>query len=159
MLVIQLLLLLLTANGAPILARQLLTTLGGCPIDAGLTAWDGRPLLGPSKTVRGLIAATVASAVVALLFGLPLQLGILIGVGAMLGDALSSFTKRRLGIAPSGRAPGLDQIPESLIPLLLVADPLQLSAVDITIVVCGFILLEILLSRILYRLKIRKRPY
>lgn len=159
MLVFQLLLLLLTANGAPILARQLPGNPGGCPLDAGLLAWDKRPFLGPAKTVRGLIASIAATATVAFLFGLPLQLGILIGAGAMVGDALSSFIKRRLNIETSGHAPGLDQIPESLLPLLLVAEPLQLSVIDITLIVCGFMLLEMLLSRLLYRLGIRKRPW
>lgn len=159
MLELQLLTLLLTANGAPILARLVLGPTGGCPLDAGLLAWDKRPLLGPGKTVRGLVAAVVATAVVAVLFSIPMQLGVLIGAFAMVGDALSSFIKRRLGIPPSGRAPGLDQVPESLLPLFAVAEPLGLSTTDIILIICLFILVEIVLSRLLYRLKVRKRPY
>ena len=47
--------------------------------------------------------------------GLPATVGTPLGGGAMLGDALSSFIKRRMGAAPSSRATGLDQIPEALL--------------------------------------------
>jgi CDP-2,3-bis-(O-geranylgeranyl)-sn-glycerol synthase len=157
-LTLKLLALLLAANGAPILVRQLLPGTGGCPLDAGKTAWDGRPLLGHSKTARGLLAALVLTAVLALLLGMPLLLGVTIGFGAMAGDLLSSFIKRRLGIEPSSPAPGLDQIPESLLPLILVAEPLGLAAMNIAIIVLLFITLELTLSRILFRMHIRKRP-
>ena len=43
----------------------------------------------------------------------------------MLGDLLSSFIKRRIGIAPQGRAAGLDQLPEayrSVVYLVLVRE-------------------------------------
>lgn len=50
LLIAQLLLLLLVANGAPILAHKLLGETGSCPLDGGVKAWDGRPLLGPTTS-------------------------------------------------------------------------------------------------------------
>jgi CDP-2,3-bis-(O-geranylgeranyl)-sn-glycerol synthase len=78
---------------------------------------------------------------------------------AMLGDLLASFIKRRLAIPPSGIAPGLDQIPESLLPLLAVRGVLDLSWLQISLIVVTFIALDYLLSFVLYRLHIRQHPY
>ena len=41
-----------------------------------------------------------------------LGIGLLVAATAMAGDLLSSFLKRRLALAPSSQAIGLDQIPE-----------------------------------------------
>lgn len=91
--------------------------------------------------------------------GLPAELGALAAAAAMSGDLLSSFIKRRLNIAASGQALGLDQIPESLLPLLLLRDELNLADRDIFIIVVDFLVLELLLSRLLFWLHIRERPY
>ena len=116
---VRLLLLLGVANSAPIAAKHLLGMRWSAPLDAGWRFVDGRPLLGASKTVRGFVAAVVGAAIAAELLGLSLRLGAEVGALAMVGDALSSFVKRRLGIAASGRATGIDQIPEALLPLLV----------------------------------------
>ena len=155
----QLLLLLLIANGAPIIARNLLGKRWNRPLDGGRTFLDGRPWLGASKTLRGILAAIIACGVTAALLGIPLITGVLAAIGAMLGDLLSSFTKRRLRIAPSAMAPGLDQIPESLLPTLLVGSQLGLTPGWGVATIAAFVALELLLSRILFALRIRKRPY
>lgn len=156
---LQLLLLLMIANGMPILARKWLGARWAWAVDGGRRAWDGRPWLGPSKTWRGLLAALAITPPAALLLGLEAAIGVLIALGAMAGDLGSSFLKRRLGIVPSGQALVLDQVPESLLPLLLVAPMLQLAIVEILMLVLAFFLLELLLSRILFALHIRRRPY
>ena len=155
----QLLLLLAVANGSPIAATRLLHSSWRTPLDGGMCFFDGRPLLGPSKTVRGAIAAIVATALAAPVLSIPLGLGALIGAAAMTGDALSSFMKRRLGIAPSGQAIGLDQIPESLLPLLAVQGPLDLSNFQILGITLCFFAVEMSLARLFYRLGIRDKPY
>jgi CDP-2,3-bis-(O-geranylgeranyl)-sn-glycerol synthase len=91
--------------------------------------------------------------------GYPIAAGALIGAGAMAGDALSSFVKRRLGIQPSGHAFGLDQIPESLLPLLAVQGMLNLSLLQVATITSAFVLLEIPLARLAYFLGLRERPY
>lgn len=77
----------------------------------------------------------------------------------MAGDLFSSFLKRRAGIPPHGQAFLLDQVPESLFPLLVLAPTLGLTAPDIAVTVAAFVVLGIVLSRLLFRLKIRDRPY
>ncbi len=155
----KLLCLLLVANGAPVIAWDLLGERFAWPVDGGRRWRDGRPLLGPSKTWRGLGAALLATPAAAVALGLPWATGLMVAAGAMAGDLLSSFVKRRLTIEPSGKARGLDQIPESLLPLLAVRDRYGLGWGDIALLVAVFFVLEMTISPLLYRLGIRKRPY
>jgi CDP-2,3-bis-(O-geranylgeranyl)-sn-glycerol synthase len=159
MIELNLLLLLLIANGTPILARLLLGDRFTLPVDAGLTDAGGKPWLGHSKTVRGVLAAVLVTAFAAPLFGLPWQTGAMIGLLAMLGDLTASFIKRRLGLPSSSQALGLDQIPESLLPALYCASGLDLDWSAVLRIVLGFWISEILLSRLLFRLGIRRHPY
>jgi CDP-2,3-bis-(O-geranylgeranyl)-sn-glycerol synthase len=152
-------LLIVVANGAPIIARNLMGQRMAGVLDRGWVLPDGRPLFGPSKTLRGVVAAILLTAVVAFMLGLPYWLGASIGLMSMAGDLLSSFLKRRLGMAPSSMAPGLDQVPESLFPLLAARWTMGLSLVDVLLGVVLFFVIELLLSRLLYRLKIRQHPH
>jgi len=155
----RLLLLLSIANLAPILLSRLRGRRPGARLDGGLDFFDGRPLLGPSKTVRGVAGAVATAALVAPLLGFSLPLGAVVGGFSMLGDALSSFCKRRLGLPASAKATGLDQIPEALLPLLVVAGSLSLSVVQIAAVTLAFFALEVPMSRLLFRFGVRDHPY
>ncbi len=151
--------LLLVANGTPVLARKFLGDHAAWPLDAHLKATDGGPIFGESKTIRGILLAVLFTALAAELLGLGWKLGISIGTLSMAGDLISSFTKRRLGMPPSSKAPGLDQIPESLLPLAVCASPLGLQWHEVAILVGIFWVLEVLLSRVLYSLRIRRQPW
>ncbi len=153
------LILLGVANGTPIFARKLLGNRFGAPLDGGLKLRDGRRLFGNSKTIRGLLVAIAATALVAPLLGIEVMIGAGLAAASMLGDLASSFTKRRLGLRLHAKALGLDQIPEALLPLLLLRVRLGLGAGDIVLIVALFIALELVLSQFLYRLGIRDRPY
>ncbi len=155
----RLLLMLGVANSAPIAIKRLLGPRWGWPLDGGLRFIDGRPLLGSSKTVRGVAVAVAACMLCAPVLGFPITAGALIGAAAMAGDALSSFVKRRLAIAPSGKAFGIDQIPESLLPLLALQSMLNLSLLQIAAITAAFVLLEVPVARLSYRLGLRERPY
>lgn len=157
--IVSSLLLLLMANGAPIIASYLLGDKAGWRVDARLDFFDHQPLFGESKTWRGIVAATACCWAVALGLGYPGIFGIKFAAYAMLGDLLSSFIKRRLRIPPSGRMTGLDQVPEALLPLLLLHQELGLGPAEIAVVVAAFLLLDEGLSRLLYHWHIRKRPY
>lgn len=156
---LRLLLLIGVANVAPIAAKHVLGERWCAPLDGGWRFVDGRPLLGPSKTVRGVVAAVAATAAAAVVLGPSVAVGAVIGAAAMLGDTLSSFVKRRLGIASSARATGIDQIPEALLPLLVLRGTLELSALQIVGVTVAFFVLEMPLARLAFRLGLRDRPY
>jgi CDP-archaeol synthase len=115
--------------------------------------------LGVSKTVRGVICSIVATMIVAPAIGMSWTLGLAAGAAAMAGDLSSSFVKRRLELAASERATGLDQVPESLLPALVCAYELALGWLDVVIVTGIFFVGEIALSRLLYTFHIRERPY
>lgn len=158
-LVLKLLCLLVVANGIPVLAKKVFGSRGALPLDGNRQFADGRPLLGPSKTVRGLVLSVLFSGLAAPLLGWTFTTGALFGALAMAGDLLSSFIKRRLGMASSSMALGLDQVPESLLPLLGLSAALGIGAFDMAAVVALFFVGELVLSRLLYHLNVRDRPW
>ncbi|MCU7845028.1 MAG: CDP-archaeol synthase [Candidatus Thiodiazotropha sp. (ex Monitilora ramsayi)] len=156
---LKLLILLVAANGAPILARHLLGECCTWPLDGGRKTSSGQPILGSSKTWRGIVAALLLTPAVAYLLGFEWHWGMIIGGLAMLGDIIASFVKRRLGYPPSSQAIGLDQIPESLVPLLAIAPFYPLKWWSVLIVVIAFAVVVPLLSRLFFLMGIRRRPY
>jgi CDP-2,3-bis-(O-geranylgeranyl)-sn-glycerol synthase len=105
------------------------------------------------------VLATLATAAAAGVLGLGWKVGALLGGVAMAGDLLASFIKRRLGLAPSSRAVGLDQIPESLLPLLAARLFLPLTVRDVAVATTLFFAGELIVSRLLYKWHVRDRPY
>lgn len=152
------LLLLVVANSAPLLGHKLFGQRFSYQIDGGWRIFDGRPLLGPSKTLRGIALSLAATAAAAFVLGLSWDTGALIAGLSMLGDLTSSFIKRRLGSPPSSQVLLLDQVPESLFPLLVFRGRLGLATWDIAVVVLAFFVLDLLLSRLLYKLHLRDQP-
>jgi CDP-2,3-bis-(O-geranylgeranyl)-sn-glycerol synthase len=114
------------ANMAPVLVGGHLEPLAQ-PIDAGWTL-RGRRILGDHKTWRGIVVGIVAGAATfaaqqllydaGLLRGLALVdyetlspwTGVLLGLGTGVGDAVKSFFKRQVGIAPGSSWPVFDQL-------------------------------------------------
>ena len=157
--ILQVLILLALANGTPLAAKKILGNHLLYPLDGGVRFVDGRPLFGHSKTVRGAVLAVLATMAGAPLVGLEWEIGGFIGSFAMAGDLFSSFVKRRLNLPPSSRASGLDQVPESLFPLLACRNLLSLTIADIGACVVLFFIGEVVLSRVLYAFHLRDRPY
>ena len=77
----------------------------------------------------------------------------------MVGDLFSSFLKRRMNLASSTMAFGLDQVPESLLPMLACKWLIPITMVDIVIVTVAFLVGELIGSRLLFKLNIRDRPF
>ncbi|AXR77165.1 CDP-2,3-bis-(O-geranylgeranyl)-sn-glycerol synthase [Natrarchaeobaculum sulfurireducens] len=117
-------------NNAAVLAG------GGRPIDGGRT-WGDKRVLGDGKTWRGTAAGILAGlAVAGLLTVVADDVGAAVGVdvpafeplaalglaaGAMLGDILASFLKRRTGRQRGAMFPGLDQLDFVVVSLPLAA--------------------------------------
>lgn len=158
-LVVKILLLLFLANGTPVVVKKLLGPRLAFPLDAGKKFIDGQALFGASKTVRGIVSSILTTSIGALFIGYSMQAGALFATASLTGDLASSFIKRRLGLPPSSRALGLDQLPESLLPLLFCWQTLDLDAPTAATVIAAFIVCELLLSRLLFRLNIRDHPY
>ncbi len=135
------LLLLFAANGAAWLSARIPgIRRAELPLDFGAIAADGERLLGSHKTWRGLIAGILAGALVASLTGVHPAVGAGVGALSLVGDALSSGVKRRMRFLPGTGAPGIDQLPEALIPIMLFNVKLRLGAVEIAVVAGLFLL-------------------
>src|ERR1035437_9742750 len=111
-------LLVLLANGTPIVARKIFGPRFARPLDGGIIFLDGRPLFGHSKTIRAILTSILITTAGAPLIGLDPTMGAIAASAAMAGDLFSSFVKRRLNFPPSSQALGLYQAPESLFPML-----------------------------------------
>lgn len=157
--ILQSLVLLALANGMPVVAKKILADSFAFPLDAGFLYPDGRPLFGPSKTIRGILVSILVTAGCAPLVNLDFEVGAGVAGVAMAGDLFSSFVKRRLNFPPSSQAIGLDQVPESLFPLVAYQHMLSLTYADIFIGVGLFFLGELVISRVLYTLRLRDEPY
>ncbi len=142
------LLLLILANSLPWIAGRVLGRRWGAPLDLGVTFPDGRPLLGSHKTWRGVAAAAGGCALVAAMVGLHAWTGAAFAALSMLGDAISSFCKRRLAIGPGLDVPLLDPLPEALLPLLVLRTSLGLDPTAVAAVAGAFTLLDMLASGI-----------
>lgn len=157
--VLQLVVLLALANGSPIVVKWTFGSKGAWPLDGNMNFIDGRPLFGASKTIRGIAVSLFVTSACAPLLGLTAPIGLLVAGVAMGGDLFSSFIKRRLGLRPGGKATGLDQIPESLFSLLACRQILSLTVLDIIAGTAIFFIGAMVLSRLLFELHVRDRPY
>ena len=107
------------ANAAPVIFG------GGQPMDFGKRFFDGKPLFGSHKTVRGFLAGLIVGTLVGLVqtllfeqvlfqyspqFKYPIFLGFTLSLGALTGDLIESFIKRRLNRVPGSFLPVADQI-------------------------------------------------
>jgi CDP-2,3-bis-(O-geranylgeranyl)-sn-glycerol synthase len=77
-LILQLLILLMLANGAPVAGKKLLGQRLAYPLHSGAEFVDGRPLFGRSKTIRGVVLAVLVTMAGAPLVGLEWQIGVLV---------------------------------------------------------------------------------
>ncbi len=93
---------------------------GGTPIDFGKKWHDGHRILGDGKTFRGLVGGAVCGIVIGILemqvsagepFVMPpVSVVIALSFGALLGDIVKSFFKRRLGFKRGVGLPLIDQL-------------------------------------------------
>lgn len=126
------------SNMAPVLFRKIRFL--DCPLDFG-RKFRGKPLFGSHKTFRGFFFGTLLAILVSYVqrvvySSVPffarsslidytqynfVLLGFLLGFGALLGDLIKSFFKRRFGIRPGKRWFPWDQIDFMIGGLLLLS--------------------------------------
>jgi CDP-2,3-bis-(O-geranylgeranyl)-sn-glycerol synthase len=147
------------------------------PIDGGRKL-RGEQLFGPGKTWEGLVFGSLVGGLIGLvqmlaypylpfsispiplnIVPMTLLLGLLLGLGAMIGDLGGSFVKRRLGIARGKPAPFLDQLDFLTGALLLSLLLVQLQAGWVILLAFITFALHIVANIIAYMLKIKKQPW
>jgi CDP-2,3-bis-(O-geranylgeranyl)-sn-glycerol synthase len=102
------------ANATPVILG------GGGSLDGGRNWVDGKPLLGDHKTIRGTLSGLAAGFLVGL-FQRNLVRGALLAVGAIGGDLIVSFFKRRFDLKPGALLPIADQMGFIVFAVILVS--------------------------------------
>jgi CDP-2,3-bis-(O-geranylgeranyl)-sn-glycerol synthase len=151
------------ANGAPVLFG------GGKPIDGGKMFRDGKPIFGPHKTIRGFVFGILIGTFVGWVqevlgpsVGLPkgsIILGFVLSLGALMGDLLGSFIKRRMNLKSGARLLVSDQLDFMLMALLfsLPVQPPTLTYAIIIIVLTAPI--HLMVNIMAYLLRLKKTPW
>ena len=151
---------------------------GGHPIDFGRNFSDGRRIFGDGKTYRGLVAGVLAGILIGLIqiwtvdrYGwtfLPQQTLltiILLSAGALLGDLVKSFFKRRLGKERGANWPVADMydLVAGAFILLLVFNPEWLFATITLPILITILIITPILHRAMnilgYMVKIKEVPW
>lgn len=131
---------------------------GGTPLDFGKTLKDGKRLLGNGVTIRGFIVGIAGGTAAGAMMGRVLE-GFLLSFGALIGDAVGSFIKRRLGIERGAPAPLLDQLNFVVGGLAVVSlvEKVPPSYILVLLLITPFGHLSV--NRIGYKLKLKKVPW
>jgi CDP-2,3-bis-(O-geranylgeranyl)-sn-glycerol synthase len=145
------------ANATPVLAG------GGQPLDFGKKFFDGKPIFGKNKTFRGfffgLAIGVVAGLAEDVVFGYPLMFSVLSPLGALMGDLAGAFLKRRLGIAPGGLLPIIDQV-DFVVGALLFSLPLSIIYWELAIAVLIITPpIHLFTNFLAYKLKLKNNPW
>ncbi|MQY82935.1 CDP-2,3-bis-(O-geranylgeranyl)-sn-glycerol synthase [archaeon] len=141
------------ANATPVLLG------GGGPLDGGRTWRDGEPFLGDHKTVRGTLSGVAAGILTGLIQGAPLR-GVLLAVGAIGGDLIVSFIKRRLKLKPGALLPLADQMDFIVFAVILLSLFQPLPTLDrIIAILVATLPIHYLTNVLAWLLKLKSNPW
>jgi CDP-2,3-bis-(O-geranylgeranyl)-sn-glycerol synthase len=145
------------ANAAPVIAG------GGTPMDFGKNFVDGKRIFGKNKTHRGFFFGLAVGVTVGLVevmfFNYPLLFSVLSPLGALLGDLAAAFLKRRLGIAPGGLLPVIDQV-DFVVGALVFSLPLAIIYWELAVTVLVITPpIHLFTNFLAYKLKLKKNPW
>ena len=157
------------ANASPVALR----TGSSPPMDMKLKWWDRRRILGRGKTILGFIAGvmigTLAGAVIAMFvlfyptFEMQVVAAFLLSLGAMTGDALGSFMKRRLAFTRDKPFYVVDQLSFIVVGLLLVYAygnvPAFLDLAGIVLLIIITIVLHVGTNYFAYKIGLKRVPH
>jgi len=161
------------ANMAPVMVKKV--NLFAFPIDFN-KEMGNKPILGKNKTFRGFIFGVVFAIVIAYLQFLLgnaglfksilfmdyqnwLLFGFLMGFGALTGDLVKSFFKRRVGIAPGNKFIPFDQTDFVIGALIFITPIFDLTLKMIIVSLIISFALDILVNHIAFYLKIRNEKW
>jgi len=150
----------MVANAAPVFLKQ------GTPLDMGARFIDGKRILGDGKTFEGFAIGLFFGTYTGIVESIILQnaafliLGLVASMGALLGDILGSFIKRRLGLRRGEPAPILDQLDfvyGASLALYVIKAPLTLEIFVVAQIV--ILILHIVTNRLAFMFKLKPVPW
>jgi len=141
------------ANSTPVILT------GWGSLDGDTKFIDGEPILGNHKTVRGTLSGIIAGTLTGILQGQPYR-GALMAIGAILGDLIVSFIKRRLKLPPGAMFPIADQM--SFIVLAVIFDMLIVPVLQwdrILVILLVTLPIHYFANVIAWMLKLKSKPW
>ncbi|MFH0867860.1 MAG: CDP-2,3-bis-(O-geranylgeranyl)-sn-glycerol synthase [Candidatus Woesearchaeota archaeon] len=161
------------ANMAPVIVKKI--NFLKIPIDFNKTL-NNKPIFGKNKTIRGLIFATIFATIITYLqfllyknniltnlaitnYSNWLLMGFLMGFGAIFGDLIESFVKRRLNYKPGKPFIPFDQTDFVIGALIFVYPLVKLPLNKIIIILLLSFILHVLVNHFAYYTKIRKEKW
>jgi CDP-2,3-bis-(O-geranylgeranyl)-sn-glycerol synthase len=148
------------ANATPVLAG------GGSKMDFGKSFYDGKRIFGNNKTFRGFFFGWAVGIGVGLVEGLvfgfqnyPILFSVLIPLGALVGDLTGAFIKRRIGIAPGGLLPIVDQV-DFVVGAIVFSIPLAIIYWQLAVTVLLITPpIHLFTNYLAYKLKLKRNPW
>ncbi|MBD3405791.1 MAG: CDP-2,3-bis-(O-geranylgeranyl)-sn-glycerol synthase [Candidatus Lokiarchaeota archaeon] len=166
------------ANATPVLLG------GGPPIDGGRVLRDGHRILGDGKTIRGFVvgvifgtlAGTAQSFVAPLIpdvlsefvlitsdmetvLFMTIPIAVLMSIGALTGDLIGSFLKRRIDIKSGNPSPVMDQLGFIILALLFASPIIQPAPIYVMILVSFTLAIHWISNALGYLLGLKKHPW
>lgn len=161
------------ANMAPVMVKKV--NMLAFPVDFN-KKMSSKPVLGSNKTFRGLVFGVIFAIIVAYLqfslynvgffkgisfidYGNWLLFGFLMGSGALTGDLIKSFFKRRIGLKPGAKFIPFDQTDFVVGALVFIMPVFELTLkIFISSLLLSFAL-HIIVNHIAFYLKIRNEKW
>lgn len=140
------------ANSSPVVLG------GGQPVDNGEPWVDGKPLLGKNKTIRGCLAGIMMGTIVGVIQGNFIG-GFLQATGAILGDLISSFLKRRYDYKPGSSMPIVDQLDFITLAVILSYPFQATNLVSVAIIMIITVPIHYGSNYVAWLLKLKKNPW
>lgn len=161
------------ANMAPVMVKKI--GLFAYPIDFSVQLGK-KPVLGKNKTFRGLFFGVIFAIIISylqfLLYSVPffrsvsffdyqnwLLFGFLMGLGALTGDLVKSFFKRRLNIKPGARFVPFDQTDFVVGALLSITPVFNLTLMIFAVSLLLSFLLHIVVNHAAFYLGVRDEKW
>ncbi len=165
------------ANASPVIANKIpILKLWKTPLDFG-KSFKGERIFGQNKTWRGLLFGAFAGGVTASITYLiypesinyvsvytfmPIFdmfiVGAALGFGALLGDAIESFIKRRFGVKPGESWFPFDQI-DYIIGGIIFATPFVILSLKTNVIILvTWFCAHLFWSYVAYKLKLKDKP-
>ena len=151
------------ANATPIVIH------GKKPLDFGLKL-KGKRILGDGKTIVGTIAGIVCGTIAGILLGLAFPsvlilipnyflLTFLLAVGAILGDAIESFIKRRLGFSQGDAWFIFDQL-DFILGGLILACLIRIPEIELVVIILFITIIMHVISNVCaHKVGLKKVPW
>lgn len=156
------------SNTAPVFANKIpIWNKWNTPVDFG-KSWRGVRITGDNKSWRGIISGTLFAGLTAVVVAhyVPETIvndqvfltGILLGLGALTGDAVESFIKRQRGIKPGSSWFPWDQVDYIIGGLLFVLPVADLPVWAIVTIFVAYFPLHLLIAYLAFRIGLKSTP-